>query len=353
MSDVETWAAGLALTYSEPDRETGKTICAGDILIAIERELAQDAPLIADDTVIPEGGTLAIPSEAKKKAATCAALAGAFPLGRPTGAALRQDILDLVFDGEMRPAAAEEWAARFGWRPFAGWAAFEHFDPRSLSTWTLAQAACWIAHHESDPSGVHERMSRLDPARIAASTRWIAVGDGYEVGPREDRGYSESEDARTDAKAQLLAALRAGQMVAKGERDGMVCAIPREEWPRLAIIGFHDEHGVWRVVRGSGHSDVLHRPSAYEDVRLEREKVLALWPDPANKATSLREAPFAELVALLRAEGKPLSQKDAGALFISLSLRVPQKVRDAVVDEVNGTKPGARPRGRPQKKAAE
>lgn len=275
MSDFETWAAGLALSYSEPDRKTGKTMFAGDILIAIERELAQDAPLIADDTVIPEGGTLPAPPEAVHEAAIKAALACAFTLTQPIGAALRQNILDLVEAGDIRPPVAETWAKRFGWPPFADWAAFEHFDPRSLSTWTLAQAVCWIAHHESDPAGVHERMSRLDPARIAASTRWIATGDGYEIGPREDRGYSEPEDARTDAKAQLLAALRSGQIVAEGERNGAVSAIPREEWPRLAIIGFHDGEGVWRVV-GAGHAG--GDAETYKAARVSRASVLKGWP---------------------------------------------------------------------------
>lgn len=272
MRDHEMWAESLALAYVEPDAKTGKRLAHAEVLARIEAALhgAQNTSVLADDTEIPAGGTLPATPEAE----LCAALANAFAASRAIGAALRQDVLEAVEEGAMQPLEAEAWAKRFGWPAFTGWANAEHFDPRSISTWSLSQTAAWIAHRETDPSGIYEMVCRFDPARIAASTRWIKTETGHEIAAREDRGYSAPEGESTDAKDQLLAALRAGQIVAEGERDGVVHTIPAEEWPRLVIVGFHDKHGVHRVVRAEQSGREV-----YAAVRVRRASVLKVWPE--------------------------------------------------------------------------
>src|SRR5262249_42297576 len=63
---------------------------------------------------------------------------------------IRDDLIDKVRRGEMKPAEAEAEAARLGMKPFAVEADPVEFDPFRETWWTLPMTITWIAWRSPD-----------------------------------------------------------------------------------------------------------------------------------------------------------------------------------------------------------
>lgn len=234
-----------------------------------------------------------------------------FGLTTIDGKALRDDILLAVEGGDMRPGDAERAAELLGWPRFADWADRNRFDPMTLDKWTLPMVAAWLhwhttnVHDKDDLTGqerervstrneletfsqeeierhglatqfqewrqscgvegaldiaaiksasrernfehVKDQVRRHWPEYVAASTRWIECGNGYVLGKREDRGWSDLPDETSDTKSILYDKLLSKQFNAERYCDGGFRTIPSDEWSVLRIVGFDDEGGVFRV----------------------------------------------------------------------------------------------------------
>lgn len=269
-----------------------------------------------------------------RRAEWLAALRTTFGLTTLDGKALRDDILIAVEAGDMRPADAERAAELLGWPRFADWADRTRFDPTPLYKWTLPMVAAWIhwhtvnVHDDGGVSGdeidrasarnelvsmspdeiarlglttqfqewrqacgvegaldiaaikkasrerkfehVIDKVRRHWPEYLAASTRWIECGNGYVLGKREDRGWSDLPDETSDTKSILYDALLSKKFNAERYCDGGFKTIPSDEWSALHIVGFDEEGGVFRVFAPD--------QSEYLSVRVPKVDVLRMFP---------------------------------------------------------------------------
>lgn len=202
-------------------------------------------------------------------AAMTAALYEVFDERSPEGAWVRSGIIDRVSWGRMSPSIAECWAETFGWKPLARWAEPSLFDPMQEDEWSLPMVAAWIWFR--DEGAVLRRWS----VYLEASPEWVDV-DGencrYALEAGVDHGYFELPHERTETKIDLLKALRSGRLTAKGLRDGKFVEIPAIEWTALRVVGAQGRDGIYKVMTPDWSCQ------AYEEVRIRREQVLAVFP---------------------------------------------------------------------------
>lgn len=254
--------------------------------------------------------------------------------------ALRSDIIHLVEAGDMRPSEAAHWAGQLDLQPFTGWADHKLFDPMKVPMWTLSMTAAWIRWRERDPDCATNQVRRHWPAYIAASTHWIESEDGYEIGPREDQGYCEIPEARTDTKRILRDALESGRFKAERYKDAAFIEIPSSDWSVLNVVGVHDEDGVHRVMANGSEIDV----------RIPREQVVAAFPTSARdggESYSLRQITSSKALELLSANrdengGRVLGKKAAERYLQGLGYRGRDIIRGAVDHLTGGRTPGER-----------
>ena len=182
-----------------------------------------------------------------------------------------------------------------------------------------------------------DQVRRHWPRYIAESTQWIETEDGHEIGPREDRGWSERPDEVTDTKRRLCEALESGQLRAERNRDGAFVEIPNKDWAFLKIVGFHDEDGIYKVITPDGIAFGACIP---------REQVMAAF----HESTASWEAELESRIRADSAYGQQRAVKEKKQ-FVAAGETIPtdRDVQDAWkrINGIDGTaKRGRRPKSR-------
>ncbi len=99
-----------------------------------------------------------------------AALHEAFAESPRDSAFLHSGIFHLVYSGKLSPSQAEAWAAMFGWKPLAGWADPDGFDPMKEVAWSLPMASAWIRFRDDSADRRIDEVRRKWRAYIEQST---------------------------------------------------------------------------------------------------------------------------------------------------------------------------------------
>jgi hypothetical protein len=189
----------------------------------------------------------------------------------------RDDLIDDVQNGRMSPEAAEEEAARLGLPPLASAPDPASYNPMVETWWTLVMAIAWIAWRS--PRKVCEfwdtyRRESWDWHYRGVQGTWFLKQREPATLSRLKANYDKA--SVEDVKAKLWKVLSENVMQATGIKrpnGGDRVLIPDHEWCDLAPFQ-RKGRTVLFVRKRQSVSDA----SGYNDVRVRRQSVMALWP---------------------------------------------------------------------------
>jgi hypothetical protein len=204
-------------------------------------------------------------------------------------------------------------------------------DPFERPDWSQLQVLLWVCtlsrsairvaadrrpalrdldNYQKDPPGFDDDIDLIADVLMPGGR----IGKRWRSRLRPDCSFEKAEQ-------EVLDALRRGRLRASGLRNGAGDRerIPQEQWADLQFywveplreFHHHLPQSVNRSSRYVGPRDQLrHNATYWTEVLLEREEVMALWPDPLATVLALRTAhlSLAEAVALL-VWGRPASKE--------------------------------------------
>ncbi len=201
----------------------------------------------------------------------------------------RDELIDLVSRGQMKPEEAEAVAARKGFEPFERAPEPADFDPLTQRDWTLPMAVAWIAYRTVD--AVREAWpAYCEECHYWFWQRWRSGPDGpiHEGWTLNQRHYPTMlhielaaivQHAEGEAAGQLMTVREARESLWTALGEDMLSAtgvsrlgggrqrIPADEWPELRA-------------KDSDHRDELCREGgllAYADPLVPARAVQQLW----------------------------------------------------------------------------
>jgi hypothetical protein len=206
----------------------------------------------------------------------------------------RDDLIEDVRYGRMSPEAAEEEAARLGFRPLANDPDPSTYNPMGEAWWTIIMAIAWIAWRSPRKVTEHWDDYRRNcwrwnyrewrigkegtvhsghflEQREAATFTWLGLAGRYDESHQlVPEGWIDIDEA----KAKLWTALSENLLQATGigMKSGERTVIPDHEWRDLDT--FEEKRRTVLLPRKHGVMSAL----GYSDVVVRRQNVMVLWP---------------------------------------------------------------------------
>lgn len=208
--------------------------------------------------------------------------------------ALRDELIRRVEDGVIEPDDAEKRAAEAGLPPFETTPLSEHFDPMTLSSWTLPMALAWIIWRT--PAMVRELWDDY----LQECRQWRRIpGRGFRLQPHDKASVSSVQidehlqdeldppdrpPRRKDfdvARAELWRLLTAGAVSATAVDavTGKHCSIEPAAWQDGKFLSSRDTLSV------GGLGD----PHRYEEFRVPAQAITNIWLPRCDPAMELPE----------------------------------------------------------------
>ena len=208
--------------------------------------------------------------------------------------ALRDELIRQVEDGVIEPDDAEKRAAEAGLPPFETTPLSDHFDPMTLSSWTLPMALAWIMWRT--PGMVRESWDDY----LQECRQWRRIpGRGHRLQPHDKASVSSVQldehlqDALDPpdrprrqkdfdvARAELWRLLTAGAVRATAV-DALTdkrCSIEPAEWQDGEFLSSRDTLSV----------GVLADPHRYEEIRVPAQAITNIWLPRCDPAMEFPE----------------------------------------------------------------
>jgi hypothetical protein len=207
----------------------------------------------------------------------------------------RDDLIELVRYGNLKPGEAEAEAAANGWPPLAFEPPLPAFDPIQVTRWSIVMAIAWIAWRDIDV------VRRQQSDFRAECTHWLfrhwqepsATGARFK---KRSGWFLESWNDTSTARLALLQAIRTAddnsptmQMpVREAEAslwralsDGLVVAIaldprgkpldiPQRDWAYLKLFEERNHDAL--------KYNALDPEQPFTETKIPRDDILKLWP---------------------------------------------------------------------------
>jgi hypothetical protein len=275
---------------------------------------------------------------------------------------IRDDIFDRARIGELNPEEAEATAAEAAVGPLAKRPSPNNFDPMAEPHWTLAMALAWAIWRTPEKAREYWNDYRLQFSDWKPHN-WLLPDrreKGWHLESREavdlhdvwrakaQRHADEGLPLATIELNRLWGKLQTGAITASGRPhrpSGQArCLIPKIAWIDLSKINFF-EGNPESVGLAAGNEPL------YDDVRIERDRVLAIWPAVPGRigATAREESECRRnLVEMMQANPeKPRLKGEVRCEYPKIGKNAFNRAWSDAVREsraLNWSAPGKRPR---------